>query len=105
MALHTHGRRRAYLAGVLIFTTASLACALAPDIQALIAFRLVQGAGAAVLGPQVFRILHLTLPRPARAPAPSPHPSGPSAAAAGPLPAPPPSPAPPGPGPPPPHPG
>ena len=40
---------RTYLAGVLIFTTASLACALAPDSQALIGFRLVQGAGAAVL--------------------------------------------------------
>ena len=39
-----YGRRRAYLAGVLIFTTASLACALAPDSQALIGFRLIQGA-------------------------------------------------------------
>ena len=39
-----YGRRRAYLAGVLIFTAASLACALAPDSQALIGFRLIQGA-------------------------------------------------------------
>ena len=30
-----YGRRRTYLAGVLIFTAASLACALAPDSQAL----------------------------------------------------------------------
>jgi MFS family permease len=52
-----YGRRRTYLAGVLIFTTASLACALAPDSQALIGFRLVQGAGAAVLVPQVFSII------------------------------------------------
>ena len=43
-----YGRRRAYLAGVGIFTAASLACALAPDSQALIGFRLIQGADAAV---------------------------------------------------------
>src|SRR5260370_21201790 len=67
MALHTHGRRRAYLAGVLVFTAASLACALAPDSQALIGFRLVQGAGAAVLVPQVFSIIQLTFTGAARA--------------------------------------
>src|SRR5437764_14720817 len=62
-----YGRRRAYLAGVLVFTAASLACALAPDSQALIAFRLVQGAGAAMLVPQVFSIIQLTFTGPARA--------------------------------------
>src|SRR5437763_12067915 len=62
-----YGRRRTYLAGVLIFTTASLACALAPDSQALIGFRLVQGAGAAVLVPQVFSIIQLNFIGPARA--------------------------------------
>src|SRR6185312_694089 len=51
----------------LIFTTASLACALAPDSQALIGFRLVQGAGAAVLVPQVFSIIQLNFTGPARA--------------------------------------
>jgi MFS family permease len=61
-----YGRRRTYLAGVLIFTAASLACALAPDSQALIAFRLVQGAGAAVLVPQVFSIIQLNFTGPAR---------------------------------------
>ena len=62
-----YGRRRTYLAGVLIFTAASLACALAPDSQALIGFRLVQGAGAAVLVPQVFSIIQLNFSGPARA--------------------------------------
>jgi MFS family permease len=62
-----YGRRRAYLAGVVVFTAASLACALAPDSPALIAFRLVQGAGAAVLVPQVFSIIQLTFTGPARA--------------------------------------
>jgi MFS family permease len=62
-----YGRRRAYLVGVLAFTAASLACALAPDSQALIGFRLVQGAGAAVLVPQVFSIIQLNFAGPARA--------------------------------------
>ena len=62
-----YGRRRTYLAGVLVFTAASLACALAPDSQALIGFRLVQGAGAAVLVPQVFSIIQLNFTGPARA--------------------------------------
>ena len=50
-----------------MFTAASLACALAPDSQALIGFRFVQGAGAAVLVPQVFSIIQLTFTGPARA--------------------------------------
>src|SRR6266567_902545 len=62
-----YGRRRTYLAGVVVFTAASLACALAPDSQALIGFRLVQGAGAAVLVPQVFSIIQLNFTGPARA--------------------------------------
>src|SRR5262249_40802284 len=62
-----YGRRRAHPAGVLAFTTASLACALAPDSQALIGFRLIQGAGAAVLVPQVFSIIQLNFTGPARA--------------------------------------
>ena len=61
------GRRRIYLAGVITFTAASLACALAPDSQVLIAFRFVQGAGAAVLVPQVFSIIQLTFTGQARA--------------------------------------
>ena len=61
------GRRRTYLAGVIIFTAASLACALAPDSQALVAFRFVQGAGAAALVPQVFSIIQLTFSGPGRA--------------------------------------
>ena len=61
------GRRRTYLAGVITFTLASLACALAPDSQVLVAFRFIQGAGAAAVVPQVFSIIQLTFTGQARA--------------------------------------
>ena len=34
-----YGRRNAFVAGLVIFTVASLACALAPDLWTLVAFR------------------------------------------------------------------
>jgi EmrB/QacA subfamily drug resistance transporter len=42
------GRKRMFLAGLTIFTIASLACGLAPDAATLIAARFVQGAGGAM---------------------------------------------------------
>ncbi len=62
-----YGRRRVYQAGVIVFTAASLACALAPDSQLLIVFRFAQGAGAAALVPQVFSLIQLRFTGPARA--------------------------------------
>lgn len=46
-----YGRRRIFVAGLAIFTVASLACGLAPGIGYLIGARLVQGVGAAALVP------------------------------------------------------
>lgn len=43
------GRRLPLLVGLAIFTVGSLGCALAPDISWLIAFRFLQGLGAAVV--------------------------------------------------------
>ncbi|WP_162138930.1 MFS transporter [Gryllotalpicola ginsengisoli] len=43
------GRRRMYLIGVPVFTLASLGCALAPTLGLLVAFRVVQGLGSAVI--------------------------------------------------------
>ena len=43
------GRRRLLLAGVLLFTAASIMCGLAPSLWALVAARAVQGAGAAIM--------------------------------------------------------
>jgi EmrB/QacA subfamily drug resistance transporter len=45
------GRSRCFLAGLVVFGGASLGCALAPGLPALIAFRAVQAVGAAVLMP------------------------------------------------------
>lgn len=46
------GHRRLYLGGLLVFTASSLACGLAANTGQLIGFRLVQGAGAALMIPR-----------------------------------------------------
>ncbi|MGW2290900.1 MFS transporter [Streptomyces phaeochromogenes] len=51
------GHRRVYLAGLALFTAASLACGLAQGTGELIAFRLIQGAGSAVMIPQVLSLI------------------------------------------------
>lgn len=43
------GRARCYAAGLGVFALASVGCALAPNAEALVAMRAVQGAGAALL--------------------------------------------------------
>ncbi len=44
-----YGKRRIYLIGFGLFTIASLLCAIAPSIEALIGFRIAQGIGAAMI--------------------------------------------------------
>ncbi|MFF4416792.1 MFS transporter [Streptosporangium sp. NPDC001559] len=55
------GHRRLFQAGLVLFTVASLACGLAATTAQLIAFRLFQGAGAALLVPQVLSLIQLTI--------------------------------------------
>jgi DHA2 family methylenomycin A resistance protein-like MFS transporter len=52
------GAKRVFMAGFAIFTSASLACALAPNSVVLIAARAVQGLGAAVLVPNSLALLN-----------------------------------------------
>jgi EmrB/QacA subfamily drug resistance transporter len=56
------GQRKLFVAGVVVFTLASLACGLAPNPTLLIAFRAVQGVGAALLMPQTMAIIIGTFP-------------------------------------------
>jgi EmrB/QacA subfamily drug resistance transporter len=51
------GRRKTFVAGLVWFTLASVACGLAPSIGALIAARAVQGVGAALLVPGSLAVL------------------------------------------------
>lgn len=56
------GRRRLFMAGLAVFTAASAAAALSPGIGELIAFRAVQGAGAAVMMPLTLTLIGEAVP-------------------------------------------
>jgi DHA2 family methylenomycin A resistance protein-like MFS transporter len=51
------GSRRAYKLGMLLFAAASIACGLAPNLGVLVAARLAQGAGAALVTPTSLAII------------------------------------------------
>ena len=61
------GFRTAFLSGLALFTAASFACGVAPTSQALIVLRAIQGAGAALMVPQVFSLIQRNFSGPARA--------------------------------------
>jgi EmrB/QacA subfamily drug resistance transporter len=62
-----YGRRRVFAIGVLIFTAASAAGALAPNVGVLIAARAVQGIGGAVIMPLTLTLLGAAFPPERRA--------------------------------------
>jgi EmrB/QacA subfamily drug resistance transporter len=51
------GRRRVFQAGLVLFLLGSLLCALAPSLELLIAFRVVQAIGGAMLSPVAMSIV------------------------------------------------
>ncbi|MET9027785.1 MFS transporter [Nocardia sp. NPDC004168] len=57
-----YGRKRIFLLGVVLFTLSSVACALSPNAGSLIAARVVQGLGAALMIPQVFAYVTVLVP-------------------------------------------
>src|SRR3989442_4046051 len=61
------GFRTAFLWGLALFTAASLGCGIAPTSQALIVVRAIQGAGAALMVPQVFSLIQRNFTGAARA--------------------------------------
>src|SRR5213593_21479 len=56
------GRRRIFIAGLMIFTASSLWCGLAGGATSLIAARTVQGVGAALMNPATLSIITATFP-------------------------------------------
>ena len=58
------GRARVFKFGLALFTAASLACSLAPGVGWLIAFRVVQGVGGAMLNPVAMSIIRNTFEDP-----------------------------------------
>lgn len=57
-----YGRRLLFVAGMALFTLSSLACGLAPSIELLVAFRVVQGLGGAAMMPSTLSIVAAVFP-------------------------------------------
>jgi EmrB/QacA subfamily drug resistance transporter len=60
------GRRRMFALGMALFVVTSAACALAPDPAALVAARVAQGVGAALMAPNILSILGVVYSGPDR---------------------------------------
>src|SRR5690349_10997797 len=58
------GRRRVFMTGLVVFTLGSALCSLAPNLEALIAFRMVQAVGGSMLNPVAMSIITNTFTDP-----------------------------------------
>ncbi|WP_457458611.1 MFS transporter [Streptomyces sp. TE5632] len=58
------GRKRVFMAGLVVFTLGSVLCSLAPNLDALVAFRMVQAVGGSMLNPVAMSIITNTFTDP-----------------------------------------
>ncbi|MFR9800174.1 MFS transporter, partial [Streptomyces sp. MS06] len=58
------GRKRVFMAGLVVFTAGSLLCSLAPNLESLVAFRMVQAVGGSMLNPVAMSIITNTFTDP-----------------------------------------
>ncbi|MFJ6293269.1 MFS transporter [Streptomyces griseoviridis] len=58
------GRRRVFMAGLVVFGLGSLLCSIAPSLDALIAFRMIQAVGGSMLNPVAMSIITNTFTDP-----------------------------------------
>lgn len=58
------GRRKVFVAGLVLFTLGSALCSLAPNLDSLIAFRMVQAVGGSMLNPVAMSIITNTFTDP-----------------------------------------
>jgi EmrB/QacA subfamily drug resistance transporter len=58
------GRKRVFVSGLVIFVIGSLLCSLAPNLDALVAFRMVQAVGGSMLNPVAMSIITNTFTDP-----------------------------------------
>ncbi len=58
------GRRKVFTIGLTVFTVASVACSLAPSLEALVAFRMLQAVGGSMLNPVAMSIITNTFTDP-----------------------------------------
>ncbi|MGA8926113.1 MAG: MFS transporter, partial [Solirubrobacterales bacterium] len=59
-----YGRRRIFVFGTTLFTASSLLCAIAPNAELLVAARLLQGVGGALLTPGSLAMIESSFRRP-----------------------------------------
>jgi EmrB/QacA subfamily drug resistance transporter len=62
-----YGRKTGFVAGMVVFTLSSLACGFAPGVWWLVAFRVVQAVGAALMTPASLGLMLAALPPEKRA--------------------------------------
>ncbi|MGX1907314.1 MFS transporter [Streptomyces phaeochromogenes] len=58
------GRKRVFMAGLVVFTIGSVLCSLAPSLDSLIVFRMIQAVGGSMLNPVAMSIITNTFTDP-----------------------------------------